>query len=379
MLTTDMLIRDMKNYPLRAPQHVKTPVPDKLVRKGSESTNDRDSTNVRRRGMIMIDGRKCKRACGLGSGQTSDKPARASRQYQTDEMFVCHVEQAAERDSLATSEEFVSAVQARTPIWQSKHVHHMNRNVLNKLWKEIAELFPDMEEKALRKKWKNIRDQFMKEFKKIPVSRSGDAGTDENTSMWPYFQMMLVIKDDVTPESNEGNLDEPTDGNSNDNERSPTPQSIAGSSTSTQYTSTKRKQAQDLRQEFMELEKKKLDLLQIKLSQSTERQEPDCEDLSHSCKRLAADDASVNTNSPRLSAPAPATAPAAAPARSTANNNKLCYNLSINISRQHVNAWWSRAQKAKAPAVTPGLKRVFIRTGGGRKSAGITNLLCSST
>ncbi|GBP27010.1 hypothetical protein EVAR_11243_1 [Eumeta japonica] len=78
---------------------------------------------------------------------------------------------------------------------------------------------------------------------------------------------------------NEGNLDEPTDGNSNDNERSPTPQSIAGSSTSTQYTSTKRKQAQDLRQEFMELEKKKLDLLQIKLSQSTERQEPDCEDL----------------------------------------------------------------------------------------------------
>ncbi|GBP36675.1 hypothetical protein EVAR_35261_1 [Eumeta japonica] len=119
----------------------------------------------------------------------------------------------------------------------------------------------------------------MKEFKKIPVCRSGDAGTDENTSRWPYFQMMLFIKDDVTPELNEGNLDEPTDGNSNDNERSPTPQSIAGSSTSTQYTSTKRKQAQDLRQEFMELEKKKLDLLQIKLSQSTERQEPDCEDL----------------------------------------------------------------------------------------------------
>lgn len=43
------------------------------------------------------------------------------------------------------TEEFISAVQARTPIWQSKHNHHMNRNVLNKLWKEIAGLFPDME------------------------------------------------------------------------------------------------------------------------------------------------------------------------------------------------------------------------------------------
>lgn len=116
----------------------------------------------------------------------------------------------------------------------------------------------------------------MKEFKKNPVSRSGDAGTDQNTSMWPYFQMMLFIKDDVTPELNEGNLD---DENSNDNERSPTPQSIAGSSTSTQYTTTKRKCAQDVRQEFMELEKKKLALLQIKLSQSSERQEQDCEDL----------------------------------------------------------------------------------------------------
>ncbi|XP_022835315.1 uncharacterized protein LOC111362793 [Spodoptera litura] len=193
------------------------------------------------------------------------------------------------------TEEFISAVQPRTPIWQSKHSHHMNRNILNKLWKEIAELFPDMEgdftsintkqnlfftEKALGKKWKNIRDQFMKEFKKNPVSRSGDAGTDQNTSVWPYFQMMQFIKDDVTPESNEGNLDETTDRNCSDNnERSPTPQSIAGSSTSTQYTSSKRKCAQDIREEFMELEKKKLELLQIKLSQSSERQEKDCEDL----------------------------------------------------------------------------------------------------
>jgi hypothetical protein len=43
------------------------------------------------------------------------------------------------------TEEFISAIQARTPIWQSKHRHHMNRNILNKLWNEIAELFPDME------------------------------------------------------------------------------------------------------------------------------------------------------------------------------------------------------------------------------------------
>lgn len=103
----------------------------------------------------------------------------------------------------------------------------------------------------------------MKEFKKIPVSRSGDAGTDHNTLMWPYFQMMLFVKNDVTPEINKGNLDKTTDENCNNNdddyERSSTPQSIAGTSSSTQYTSTKRKSAQDVRQEFMELEKKMLE------------------------------------------------------------------------------------------------------------------------
>lgn len=46
----------------------------------------------------------------------------------------------------------------------------------------------------------------MKEFKNIPVSRSGDAGTDQNTSVWPYFQMMQFIKDDITPELNEGKM-----------------------------------------------------------------------------------------------------------------------------------------------------------------------------
>ncbi|CAK1553313.1 unnamed protein product [Leptosia nina] len=112
---------------------------------------------------------------------------------------------------------------------------NIHKLVFRWLWHvDIQIVFPNsFTEKALRKKWKNIRDQFMKEFKKIPVSRSGDAGADQNTSMWPYFKMMLFIKDDVTPEINEGNLDETTDENSNNNdddERSSTPQSIAGAS-----------------------------------------------------------------------------------------------------------------------------------------------------
>lgn len=39
------------------------------------------------------------------------------------------------------TEEFISAVQHRTAIWQSKHLQHLNRAAINKLWGEIKQLF----------------------------------------------------------------------------------------------------------------------------------------------------------------------------------------------------------------------------------------------
>lgn len=40
------------------------------------------------------------------------------------------------------TEEFISAVQHCTAIWQSKYPQHLNRAVINKLWEEIKQLFP---------------------------------------------------------------------------------------------------------------------------------------------------------------------------------------------------------------------------------------------
>ncbi|CAH1982190.1 unnamed protein product [Acanthoscelides obtectus] len=60
-------------------------------------------------------------------------------------------------------------------------------------------------EKQLRKKWKNLRDQFRKEKKKFPTPRSGDAA-NETESTWPYFQLMQFLNDDITPEVMTGNL-----------------------------------------------------------------------------------------------------------------------------------------------------------------------------
>lgn len=47
-------------------------------------------------------------------------------------------------------------------------------------------------EEEVRKKWKNIRDQFRAELPKIPVPKSGDgANIESHNSNWPYFKQLF--------------------------------------------------------------------------------------------------------------------------------------------------------------------------------------------
>lgn len=59
----------------------------------------------------------------------------------------------------------------------------------------------------MRTKWKNLRDTFSKELKKMPVKRSGDEGTSWKSS-WPYFQNLYFLKDKFIPRPSSGNLPE---------------------------------------------------------------------------------------------------------------------------------------------------------------------------
>lgn len=45
------------------------------------------------------------------------------------------------------TEVFISAIQSKPAIWQSKHLHHSNRTITRKLWNEIKEQFPGSEGK----------------------------------------------------------------------------------------------------------------------------------------------------------------------------------------------------------------------------------------
>ncbi|MEE6521006.1 hypothetical protein FKM82_018983 [Ascaphus truei] len=61
-------------------------------------------------------------------------------------------------------------------------------------------------------KWKNLRDSFRREIRKLPPIRSGDAGpsSKDTHSNWPFFKNMMFLQDQMKPAITESNLDRPS-------------------------------------------------------------------------------------------------------------------------------------------------------------------------
>ncbi|XP_075982093.1 uncharacterized protein LOC142980541 [Anticarsia gemmatalis] len=137
-------------------------------------------------------------------------------------------------------------------------------------------------EKQLRKKWKNLCDQFRKEKKKFPTPRSGDGG-DEIESTWPYFQLMHFVNDDITPEVMTGNLhdsDSESLTESCQTEQSNITDVLSpGTSTCSIRTSASKrnKSASDYRDELIECGRKKILLIEQKMASSSDQSEK-CDD-----------------------------------------------------------------------------------------------------
>lgn len=65
-------------------------------------------------------------------------------------------------------------------------------------------------ENTARKKWRNLRDQFKKEIKKVVKTkpRSGSGIIEEYQCKWVHYVSMLFLKDMETPRSTSGTFSE---------------------------------------------------------------------------------------------------------------------------------------------------------------------------
>ncbi|XP_072944712.1 uncharacterized protein [Epargyreus clarus] len=172
------------------------------------------------------------------------------------------------------TETFIAEILARPAIWQSYHPHYKYKHTAKKLWEEIKSKHPNTEVADLKKKWKNLRDTYSKELKKIHKSQS-KASSSNSESTWKYFTLLQFLKDEYMPFLTESNLDEDSNEmDENDDipvedlcEKTPSPSPSCSSFPNDSFTITqplKRKQQsiQDIRAEYLEMERKKLKILE---------------------------------------------------------------------------------------------------------------------
>ncbi|CAH1985488.1 unnamed protein product [Acanthoscelides obtectus] len=89
----------------------------------------------------------------------------------------------------------ISEVHTRRPLWQDSHPLYKNKNAVDKLWQEVAKAC-NCNVTDAKNRWKNLKDHFRKEVKKIPIPRSGASVRPK----WQYFEQIEDREVETVPQ-----------------------------------------------------------------------------------------------------------------------------------------------------------------------------------
>lgn len=185
----------------------------------------------------------------------------------------------------ASRELLISEVQGRPSLWNDRHPDYKKTEKTNKLWDEIGAVV-GYSGSIAKAKWKNLKDKFRVELQKVPITRSGDEGNGYKPK-WPFFDLMLFVKDTLLPSTTSGNLsnhimmpygndseDDSVENYNNeetttDRSFSETPRSVSSNEFINLQTApsqnkirSRKRRAEDLSIDpYLEIEQKKLDLI----------------------------------------------------------------------------------------------------------------------
>ncbi|KAH6919762.1 hypothetical protein HPB50_029250 [Hyalomma asiaticum] len=104
------------------------------------------------------------------------------------------------------NELLISSVAARSILWQVKNTEFKNKVKKNALWLEVtAAVLPGVTNAG----WKPLRDKFRRLWTQLKAAHKSGAGaedTDEINVSWPYFEMLLFLKDSIEGRATSGNM-----------------------------------------------------------------------------------------------------------------------------------------------------------------------------
>ncbi|CAB3252851.1 unnamed protein product [Arctia plantaginis] len=114
-----------------------------------------------------------------------------------------------ENKPLNITEKLIHEVQNRPILWDRYNDYHHNRVATDREWLNLS-LVLNTHKDILKQKWKNLRDQFQRELRKIPTP-DGDSANSylaNYTGKWIYFEQMLFLKDSVKTKQYNHNIEE---------------------------------------------------------------------------------------------------------------------------------------------------------------------------
>lgn len=125
----------------------------------------------------------------------------------------------------------------------------------------------------LKKKWKNLKDSYRKELKKNQPSRFANLGLDneEPTPQWKYFNLMTFLKEEVLPTDDDINLSDNDDQDLDSStlpEEQPSVATTSPQAKQSEKLESRKRRINDLRVEFLEIERKKIRMLEKELKKN---------------------------------------------------------------------------------------------------------------
>ncbi|XP_050519195.1 uncharacterized protein LOC126893249 [Diabrotica virgifera virgifera] len=104
-------------------------------------------------------------------------------------------------------EKLILGVFERQELWNQTNKDYHNRDMARKMWISLAKEMGENSD-VLKSKWRELRDNCRKELhrSKNKKGRSGDAGGISIPSKWPYFTLMLFLKDNMIQRNATGNI-----------------------------------------------------------------------------------------------------------------------------------------------------------------------------
>ncbi|XP_053681649.1 uncharacterized protein LOC128732425 [Sabethes cyaneus] len=93
----------------------------------------------------------------------------------------------------------IMLVSERKPIWDKSFRPYRNKLLVSKYWRQVADEFGgNVKVVDLKKKWKGLRDKYLKELKKIPPPKRAEPNIVMYCK-WPYFESMMFLRNSVNP------------------------------------------------------------------------------------------------------------------------------------------------------------------------------------